>query len=85
MAVQVFGPAAAAVGEVIAMGDQAVVQLAGKQRDAVGAGVVAEKMAGEADLLAAAGEEHILLQPGPVFDRGLEERGAGRGHGPRSY
>ncbi len=40
MAVQVFCPAAAAVGEVLAMGDQALVQLAGEQRDAVDAGVM---------------------------------------------
>jgi hypothetical protein len=55
MAVQVFCPAAAAVGEVLAMGDQALVQVAGEQRDAVRARVVAEEVAGHADLAAAAG------------------------------
>jgi hypothetical protein len=37
---QVFCPAAAPVGEELAMGDQALVQLAGEQRDAVDAGVM---------------------------------------------
>jgi hypothetical protein len=32
--VQVFWPPAAAVGEVLAMGDQALMQVAGEQRDA---------------------------------------------------
>jgi len=40
MAVQVFGPAAAAVGEVLSMGNQPLVQVAGEQRDAVGSRVV---------------------------------------------
>jgi hypothetical protein len=53
MAVQVFCPAAAAVGEVLAMGDQALVQVAGEQRDAVRAGVMPEEVAGHADLAAA--------------------------------
>jgi hypothetical protein len=37
------------------MGDQALVQVAGEQRDAVRARVVAEEVAGHADLAAAAG------------------------------
>jgi hypothetical protein len=43
--VQVFSPAAAAVGEVLAMGDQALVQVAGpgEQGDAVGPRMVPEK------------------------------------------
>ncbi len=69
MAVQVFCPAAAAVGEVLAMGDQALMQMAGEQRDAVGAGVVPEEVAGQADLTAPAGAEHLLIKPGPVLDR----------------
>ena len=50
------------------MGDQALMQLAAEQRDAVGAGVVAEEMAGHAALAAAAGAEHVLFEPGPVLD-----------------
>jgi hypothetical protein len=42
-------------GEVLAMGDQPLVQVAGEQRDAVGAGVVPEEMAGGGGLSAAAG------------------------------
>ena len=69
MTVQVFCPAAATVGEVLAMGDQALVQVAGEQGDAVGAGVMPEEVAGHADLAAAAGAEHVLIEPGPVLDR----------------
>ena len=53
------------------MGDQALIQLATEQRDAVGAGVVMEEMAGHAGLAAAAGAEHVLFEPGPVLDRTL--------------
>jgi len=74
LAVQVFCPAAAALGEVLATGDQPLVQMAGEQRDAVGAGVVPEEMAGHAGLAAAAGAEHVLIEPGPVFDR-IKARG----------
>ena len=69
MVVQVLCPAAAAVGEVLAVGDQALVQVAGEQGDAAGSRVMAEKMAGHADLAAAAGAEHLLIEPGPVLDR----------------
>ena len=74
MAVQVFCPAAAAVGEVLTMGDQPLVHVAGQQRDVVGPWVLAEEMAGQADLAAAAGAEHLLIEPGPVLDR-LQARG----------
>jgi len=53
MAVQVFCPAAAAVGEVLAVVDQALVQVAGEQRDAVRAGVMPEEVVGHAELAAA--------------------------------
>ena len=38
----VVGPALAAAGQVFAMGDQTLVQLAGEQQDAVHPGVMAE-------------------------------------------
>ena len=79
MVVQVFCPAAAAVGEVLAMGDQALVQVAGEQRDAVSARVMPEEVAGHADLAAAAGAENVLIEPGPVLDR-LVAGGDGRFH-----
>ena len=68
---QVLRPAAAAVGEVLAMGDQPLVQLAGEQRDAVHSGVVAEEVAGEADLAAAAGAQQSLIEVRPLLDRRL--------------
>jgi hypothetical protein len=43
------------MGEVITVADQALVQLAGEQGDAVDASVVAKPMAGHADLAATAG------------------------------
>jgi len=84
MAVQVFCPAAAAVGEVLAMGNQALVKVTGEQRDAVGPRVVSEKMAGHADLAAAACAEHVLIEPGPVFDR-INAGGLQMGEGDRHH
>jgi hypothetical protein len=84
MAVQLFCPAAAAVCEVLAMGNQALVKVAGKQRDAVRAGVVPEAMTGHADLAAAACAEHVLIEPGPVFNR-LVAGGLQTGEGDRNH
>ena len=81
---QVFCPAAAAVGEVLAMGDQALMQVAGEQGDAVGAWVVAEEMAGHADLAAAAGAQHGLIQLGPLLDL-LVAGGLQTGEGDRHH
>jgi len=69
LAAQVLHPTAAAAGEVLPMGDQPLVQVAGEQGDGVGAWVMAEEMAGHANLMAAARAEHLLIQPGPVLDR----------------
>ena len=63
----VLCPAAAAACQVLAVGDQALMQVAGEQRYALGSWVVAEEVAGHADLAAAAGAEHRLIKPGPVF------------------
>jgi hypothetical protein len=64
------------------MGGQALVQVAGEQRDALRPWVMAEEVACHAHLAAAAGAEHGLIQPGPVFNRlvagGLQ---AGEGDG----
>ena len=49
------------------MGQQALVQLAGQQRDAVHPRVVPEEVAGEADLAAAAGHQHLLIEIGPLL------------------
>lgn len=68
-AVPVCRPTAAAAGEVLAIGDQGLMQMAGELRNAVGPRVVAEEMAGHADLMAAAGAEHLLIEPRPVPDR----------------
>jgi hypothetical protein len=43
------------------------VQLAGEQRNAVHSGVVAEEVAGEANLAAAAGHQHLLIEIGPLL------------------
>ena len=57
----VVGPALAAAGEVLAMGDQALVQLAGEQRDAVHTRLVLEPVASHADLAAPGLHQHPLV------------------------
>jgi len=52
LAGHVIGPALAAMGEVFAMDDQPLMQLAGEHRDAVHPRVMAKPMAGHADLAA---------------------------------
>ena len=56
------------MGEVLAMGDQTLMQMAGEERDSFGPRVMPEEVAGHSDLAAAAGAEHRLIQPGPVLD-----------------
>ena len=69
LTVQVLRPAAAAVGEVLSVVDQALMQVAGEQRNAIGPRVVAKEVAGHADLVAAAGVEQLLIKPRPVPNR----------------
>jgi len=57
----------AAVGEVFPLAQQSLVQLTGENRDAVDPGVVAEEVAGEADLAAAAGQQHLFIEIGPLL------------------
>jgi len=66
------GPVGATAGEVLALADQAPVELAGEQGDLVVTEVMAKRTAGEADLLAAAGDQQGRIQLGPAF-WGLEE------------
>jgi hypothetical protein len=68
----VIGPTLAAAGQVLAMGDQPLVQLTGEQRDAVQPGVVSEPVAGHADLAAAGFKQGALIEVGPLLDRGFE-------------
>ena len=49
------------------MGQQALVQLAGEQGDAAHPRVVPEEVAGEADLAAAAGHQHLLIEVGQLL------------------
>ena len=70
-------PVGATAGEVLALADQPLVELAGEQGDFSLTEVMAEGAAGEADLLAAAGDQQGRIQLGPAF-WGLQE---GRGHG----
>ena len=50
------------------MGQQALVQLAGEQGNAVHPGVVAEEVAGHADPAAASGDQYVLIEVGPLVD-----------------
>jgi hypothetical protein len=68
LAGHVVGPALAAAGEVLAVGDQALVQLvSGEQGDAVHTGLVLKPVAGHADLAAPGLHQHLLVQEGPLF------------------
>ena len=49
------------------MGQQSLVQLASEHRDAVHPGLMPEEVAGEADLAAAAGHQHLLIEIGPLL------------------
>ena len=67
LARHVVSPTLAAAGEVLPMGQQALVQLTGEHRDAVHPGVVAKPVAGQTDLAAAAGHQHLLIEIGPLL------------------
>jgi len=88
LAVKILRPATASMGEVVAMGDQPLVQMAGQLRDAVGARMVPEEVAGHADLPATAGAKDRLIEPGPLLDRllagGLQTGKRDRHHGDSS-
>jgi hypothetical protein len=71
----VVSPTLTAVSEVLALSHQSLVQLAGEQRDAVRAGVVAKPVTGHADLAAAAGAQHGLIEIGPGLDGRLNGPG----------
>jgi len=53
------------------MGDQALMQLAGEQGDAIDTCVMAEPMAGHAHLAATTGFQVILIEVGPSVDGDL--------------
>jgi hypothetical protein len=59
------------------MGQQALVQLAGEHRDAVHPGVMAEEVAGHADLAAAAGHQHLLIKVVPLLVAAIVRRWVG--------
>ena len=83
-AVCLFGPPRAAVSDVVAMGDQPLMQMAGEQGNAVRRRMVPEEVAGEADLPASA---RAPVRPDPTratpprVRGGRAERGRG-GPGP---
>ena len=64
----VVGPALAAAGEVLAVGDQALVQLACEQRDAVHPRMVLKPVAGHADLAAPCRHQNLLVQERPLLN-----------------
>jgi len=66
LASQILRPGAAMVGEVVAMGDQPLMQMAGERRDAAGPRLVPEEVSGHADLPTAAGAQDRLIEPGPL-------------------
>ncbi len=84
LASHVIGPALAAAGEVLAVGDQALVQLAGEHRDAVHPRVMPEPVAGHADLAVAALHDHVAVEIRPFLNRGFNPSGQGRRPGTRN-
>jgi hypothetical protein len=70
----VLGPPSATRRQVLPLGDQPWVQLAGEQRDAVRFRVVTKEVAGEADLAAAAGHQHLLVEVRPLLYGDCQER-----------
>lgn len=62
-----FAPAVAAALQVLPLADQALMQLAAEQGDAARAGVMAEPVAGHADLAAATRPEKFGWQVGPAL------------------
>ena len=75
LAGHVVGPALAAAGEVLAVGDQALVQLAGEQGDAVHARLVLEPVASHADLVAPCLHQHLLVEERPLLSREIDPIG----------
>jgi hypothetical protein len=64
---ELLGPVVAATGQLLTVGDSALVEVTGEHRDAISTWVVAEEMAGEADSAAAAGLQGLLIQLRPVL------------------
>ena len=71
-------PARATAGEVLSLADQALVELAREQGDLVVTEVMAKRTAGEANLLAAAGDQQGRIKLGPAFGDMEERWGHGR-------
>jgi len=60
-------------------GAQPLWRVAGKNWDAVHPGVMAEPVAGHADLAATGLEQHLAVEVGPLLDRGFKSGGQVRG------
>ena len=56
------------LGDVHPLGDQPTVHLARQQRHAMGPGMVAEPMAGQANPGATGGQQYLKIKMGPFFD-----------------
>ncbi|MEB3324473.1 MAG: hypothetical protein VKM17_03965, partial [Cyanobacteriota bacterium] len=66
----------------VAVGNEALMRMAGELQDAVRARVVPEEVASHADLPAAAETQERLIQPGPLLDRLLAGGAAALKGGP---
>jgi hypothetical protein len=72
-----------AAGEVLAMGDQTLVQLAAQQGDALHPGVMTKPVAGHADLGIAGLKQQALCEIRPLPDRDFDLGDQGRRPGER--
>ena len=66
LAGEIIGAALASMGELLAVGDQLLVQLTAQSGGAVWSGVVRQPVAGEADLAAAGGNQKSWIHVGPL-------------------
>jgi len=77
-------PLSAPLGQVLALGNQTLMDRAGQHRDAVPADLVAEVLTGDADSARAGRTENIHIQVIPLLSRGTRGGRESRGHRRRA-
>jgi len=73
-------PLSAPLGQVVALGNQTLMDRTGQHRDAMPADLIAEVLTGDADGAGAGWFQDTPLQVVPLFWRGLRGNRADRGH-----
>jgi len=73
-------PLSAPLGQMLALGDQTLMDRTGQHRDTVPADLVAEVLAGDADGTRAGRTQDIHIQEAPVLSGGTRQGRASSGH-----